>query len=290
MQLALIAVKYKRDANVELRNHNNYFLASTIINTIFLATLLCVASVFIRRGIHARRKGLAWSRRRLVITRSATIILTLQIINLTCNLISVSLAFSGSCKWQGRRTYVLGYLQWSAWNATLLFLVIFAHNGSVWTGRTKGQRNNEKGNTNTLVLDAPWTVHLPKLLVWAPLQAAFTLMFVKYRTKGYGTECSSSETLYCGPYTTVAKIALSIFLVLFWLYFFMYLYYAWKTNAEIKSQRRTYAETRVSRMVFGVQYEQVLPVFAAFSICMTLLLTIDLSSCWTFVETWCVLN
>ena len=135
-----------------------------------------------------------------------------------------------------------------------------------------------------LVMDAPFTVHLRKLLVWVILQVILTLLFAKFETQGFGDACKYGKELVCGPPSTLSICLIAFLLVAVVFYFLMYTYFAWRTDKDIRS--RPYAEMRFARMVFGVQNEEVLPVFTSFTLCTILLLSVRTGSCWTFVETW----
>jgi hypothetical protein len=325
--IALIVMKLETDANQQLESSNQYFLSSVVIAAFFLVILLIVAVVFIRRIINAWRMGLVWSKRRMNIAASAFIILILQICNLSAMLASAAYSLSKLCRWQTQVVYTLGFVQWSLWNGTFLFLVIFAHNGSFWRGKTKAQEQERKaaeaaakkkaktlGNdasaaaaaaavaavevpipppppqqkgqqsSTALVMDAPARVHLPKFILWGALQGTLILMLVKFTVFGYGDSCASAQPLNCAPPSDVAVVGLVIHVLVMWFYFLFYSFFAWRTDKDLKT--RPYTEMRLARMVFGIQHEQVFPVFFTFTVATTLFLVIAPHSCWTFVEVW----
>jgi hypothetical protein len=223
-----------------------------------------------------------------------------------------------NCGWQSYLAYSLGYVQWTLWNFMLLTLVCLAHNGSIWKGKTKSKKlkKNDKKIKSTaastaaaaaaaaaddddeekepepelqqpvtaLVMDAPIRVHLPKLFFWGLLQAMLTISLVKFSVNGYGTTCLDSGDLICPPLSNFAVVGLIVRIFVIWGYFATYCYFAWRTDRDLKL--RPYTEMRMARMVFGIQHEQVAPVVATFSLCSTLLLSIEPQSCWTFVQTW----
>lgn len=140
-----------------------------------------------------------------------------------------------------------------------------------------------------LVLDAPITVHAPKLLLWAFLQIIITFMFVRTleilksgRTSEFG--CTPGTVGLCNGKGELAPIVLSITATA--LFLCVYVYYSWRSRRDIQS--RPYAETRFARMVFGVQFQQVMPVLVTQILGCILLLSVEYTSCWTYVETWYV--
>jgi len=321
--LGLLGLKFEDDVEADLVDSNSFFIASVVISSILLAVLLIVAVVFIRRIINAWGTGLKWSHRRTSTASYAFLVLILQISNLSAMLASAAYALTGTCRWQTLVVASLGFVQWTLWNGTLFLLIALAHNGSFWRGRTKGsleieerkkaadeKRQNKIGTDDkgdnlgagtdvpvkaekpqqpntALVMDAPVRIHSPKLIFWAIAQASLIMTFLKIAVKGGGGgggSCLSDAPLICESPDGAANVGFILHVCMFWLYFFTYSYYAWKTSKDLKS--RPYSEMRLARMVFGIQYEQVLPVFLTFTVSATLLLTIETSSCWTFVETW----
>ena len=135
-----------------------------------------------------------------------------------------------------------------------------------------------------LVIDAPWTIHLKKLLIWAVMQAMLTIMFIGMMVRGVSGRCLSDGPLLCGPLTVSSYISISFFLATIIFYFLSYLRSSWVTDRDIRS--RPYAEMRFARMVFGVGHEQIMPVFVAFVVATIVLVVVKMDSCWTFVEIW----
>lgn len=417
MQLALTLVKYRVDADEQIRERKNYFIATMIVCGIFYIILLPTAGLFLHRYFHAWRTGRAWSRRRAIISTYSCILLFCQIANLTFMMIGVSYAIAARCNWQSNVMISMGYSQWTTWNCTLIVLVALAHNGSVWKGETKLEKKKswgrgflttlnksgadraaagngsdaaEKGikgagdNTSTaaapsteptpgspsssygtaastedkvdgtikdispgenpsgavgvdkdskgandkaygspkgfikrsdtlaeesdeedprssfyrvnsheptesspppaLVIDAPWTVHLKKVIIWLVMQAMLTQMLVRMLVKGLPGACRGDGPLTCGPTTIESKISIGFIIAAIILYFLTYLRFSWQADKDIRS--RAYAEMRFARIVFGVGHEQVMPVFLAFIVCTVVLMTVKTDSCWTFVQTW----
>ena len=135
-----------------------------------------------------------------------------------------------------------------------------------------------------LVIDAPWTIHLKKLLIWAVMQAMLTSMFIRMMVRGVSGRCLGDGPLLCGPLPVSSYISISFFLATIIFYFLSYLRYSWVTDKDIRS--RPYAEMRFARMVFGVGHEQIMPVFVAFVVATIVLVVVKMDSCWTFVEIW----
>lgn len=292
MQITLTVLKYKVSDTV-LAKGSTYFLASVIISAVFLAALLITGAVFLWRIIEANRSGRKWSPRRAYISGSAFLVLICQILNLALMLAAVSdvMGSSESCGWWTRTAAVLGYVQWTCWNITFLVLVVLAHNGSLWRGRTADANDAldaEQGKathrrTTALVMDAPFLVHLPKLVFWVAFQVVTSLILWSLWPGLAHELCVDGAAPKCAPRQRTI-ILLSFVLVIIGCYIAAYLYYAHRTNRDIRS--RPYCEMRYARIVYGLQHEQVLPVFVALGICILLLIAVQIRSCWTYIETW----
>lgn len=296
------------------------------MTSIFLAILVAVAVTFAVRGLDAHRRGMVWSNRRRKISRSAFGILMLQICNVACMLAVAIYASKDRCNWQQDASLVLGYVQWTMWNITFLCLICLAHNGSLWRGQTaaakaastaggavedaaaaavaaadaaattdaKSDEVSAKGAAPgappppappvALVLDAPMSVHLPKLIVWAFFQIMVSLMLARYLYLGFATACTEDGELVCGPTSTIGIIGVGLTIFAIACYMAAYLFFAWRTERDIKA--RSYMEMKFARMVFGVQHEQVAPVFMTLTLSTIILCAVNAASCWTFVTTW----
>ncbi|DBA79451.1 TPA: hypothetical protein ACH3X2_007723 [Trebouxia sp. C0005] len=79
------------------------------------------------------------------------------------------------------------FVQWSAWNMVLLTQLVFMHCTCAWTDADgKACRKlwmnftplTSQKPKNGLILDAPWSLHLPKLLIWMVIQATVITQLV----------------------------------------------------------------------------------------------------------------
>ena len=251
--------------------------------------------IFIYRISEARRSHRVWSRRRAYVSAAALIVLVLQILNLIFMLATAALILEDECAWRTDTIAVLGYLQWSCWNGLFFVLVVLAHNGALWRGRTADGRSASLAEDGTarakgppssaLVLDASVFVHVPKIAIWFTLQVTLSVFLWALLSSlpEKNTACEEGLPTKCGPDDlTIAMLSLTMVTV--WLYAGAYTWFSYRTNADVRS--RPYNEMRFARMVFGLQHDQVLPVFVALVICILLLSVIQIDSCWTYVETW----
>lgn len=145
--LALTLVKFRVNADEQLREKKNYFIATMIVCSIYFIVLLPMSGIFLYRYFQAWQAGRVWSRRRAVISTYSCILLFCQIANLTFMMIGASYAVSGHCNWQSNVMVSMGYGQWTTWNCTLIVLVALAHNGSVWKGETKLRKTKSRGKS-----------------------------------------------------------------------------------------------------------------------------------------------
>jgi len=144
----------------------------------------------------------------------------------------------------------------------------------------------ERNMPLALVMDAPFSVHLPKFANWFLLQVPFSLILqrnLKAISNGL-RECDPNEPITCGPVQTEQIVYLSLILAAVLIYCIAFGYFSRRADKDIKSY--SYAEMRFARIVFGLQSEQVFPVFLTFTVCTIVLLATKTGSCWTYVETW----
>ena len=201
---------------------------------------------------------------------------------------------------------IMSYAQWTMWNCTLLVLVISAHNSALWRGKIVLEDELSSAETNAsdgvgpfgsgdsvigtlqskvstiprlpkaMVIDAPWTVHIPKSLMWVLFQLAITVILVKHKLGQ--SICPPTQAPTCSSPQALEIIGLIVHVGVVWAYFILYYFYAGRAISDLNSL--PYAETRTSRMVFGMQQERMLPCFAMFAISGTLLLAVNVSTCW----------
>ena len=284
--IALCVLKYKSNPSLSV-DGPSYFEASVSIAAIFLAALLITFGVFVARVVETWRSGRVWSRRRAYVSSAAFIVLSLQILNLLFMVAGTSYALAHSCGWRDQIPAIMGYLQWTCWNVEFTVFLVLAHNGCTWRGKTSAQGGaaQEEGKAQrevaALVLDAPLSVHALKLLFVVIFQAIITVLLWSLLPRLGLTQCENLT--HCKPdETTIICIALLMAVVFLGL--FLYLYFAWRADADIKC--RPYAEMRFARMVFSLQHDQIRPCFVSLALCMVLLASIRITSCWSYVETW----
>lgn len=261
----MILIKYNRDPNEALRTDNRYFLSFTIISGALFAILLTVLAIFTGRLVYVGRKHMVWTGRRRLMARCSWLILVLQTMNMCAMTFAGAIALSGSCRWQSRPVYNAGFVQWTLWNLSLLFLTVMSHMGALYKGKlgVRGadgkvvaadeENSPPAAQTTALYMDVPWRVHWPKLVPWGILQALLIVQLVKFQARGMTQMCKSGADLVCPP-TTLAKVGLSIQILVIWYYFLSCFYYNWVTARDIKS--RSYHTMRSARMIFGVLRER----------------------------------
>ena len=175
----------------------------------------------------------------------------------------------------------LGFVSWTLFNVFCVLLVVSVHGGAPWRAPGAGR--------GALVVDAPWTLHLPKLALGAVFQAALSLvLWTLLSDVPPISECEAvlaggSGDPACVPSRKIEAF-LRVFVTVLLLYVAAYVWYAWRAGKGIR--RLPYAETRFARVLFGLAREQIGPVFLAFGGCTLLLLVVRPTSCWTYVESW----
>ncbi len=68
------------------------------------------------------------------------------------------------------------------------------------------------------------------------------------------------------------------------MYMIAYLFYSARTQDDLES--RCYHEMKFVRIAFGLQHSYVLPLFLVLMFSIIVLTSVNINSCWTYVEQW----
>ena len=160
-----------------------------------LPLILGLAAFFLKRAVAAHRAKATWTHRRRALCNLAALQLAVTLVNVGVWL-GVSVYCSAGCPSLATRhaASTASFVSASSWNAILLLSLIGAHNllpaELVWMAKrlnkllpvvnpVASSSSSDMASKGALVLDLPWVVHLPKvLLLWMPNQLVITLMLL----------------------------------------------------------------------------------------------------------------
>eukprot|EP00890_Picochlorum_soloecismus_P000103 jgi/Picsp_1/1093/NSC_04576-R1_alpha beta-hydrolase len=280
--ICLMILKVKRDSSKILANQD-YIIASLVFACIFASILVGMIWVFTSRIWNVHVHKLQWSKRRLHVSASSYIALWLQLINLCLMIGSMGSVLNEPCTYRRKSAGILGFLQWTCWNTLFLLMLAMSNCGSLWRKYNTDLFNiSKKRKPRALVLDAPLSIHVNKLLIWIGFQVFFALTLWSL-WDFFQNSCVSLADFDC-VMSTDTKAFISCSLAMIGLYLVSYIYFSTRTRLDIES--RPYIEMRFSRIVFGLHHSQILPMLVILTLSIILLTAINIDSCWTYVEVW----
>ncbi|GAB4815923.1 hypothetical protein N2152v2_002969 [Parachlorella kessleri] len=162
-----LAIKLSEDDRYLIESNSLVYVNITVA-CLGLLLLLSAGVLYALRIIQANLAGRRWSQRRKRVVILYSVELVLQIINLGCFLGPNAYVLAVPCGWFMLPLFVLS--------------TVHAHNltpvgDGTCCGLLKGRLPEAAHDGDVLVMDLPWLVHLPKLLLlWLPCQVVVILI------------------------------------------------------------------------------------------------------------------
>ncbi|BDA50387.1 probable lipase at C-terminar half [Coccomyxa sp. Obi] len=220
--LALILVAKLKDRDHWLATRGHLSIAGTVIFSFMFLLLLAFFAAFAARVHHSVRQHCEWTQRqRRALSILAVEALT-QILNLGFVVAADIYLLLRPCHIRSRITTGLTFGNWTCWNTLFLILTVRAHNLNMWQDR---HGNPKGGCTDATLLDAPWSIHVPKLGLWTTvevLNVVQTALAVHGTVDEAPSDCSKwkSDCRQDVAFTTLAGVIFAIFFAYFGLFFY----------------------------------------------------------------------
>ena len=306
-----VLIKIYKDPITSLFDNNKLFRIDIWMASTLLLLLLIANWRFVHRIIEAKQNGRNWSPRRKKLSLTSISILVVQTCNVVFWLGSNVYIEVGSCRWFDTPVVVLGYLQWTCFNLCFLLYLIACHNSGLWHGRVKSKEGAngdvESADTHTaspptathapltMVVDAPVSIHIFKLPMFAAFQVFLTLLIVStfdrlgaistvLHPPGSPPGTCEYQDIQCTK-SSPLRITVVVFLQLsFAAYLAAYLYF-WRRN-KFDLKRRPFAQVRSVSILFSVITYQITWAFIVVALSSVLLYLVHLDSCWTYIFVW----
>lgn len=282
-----VVLKYK----VDVAGANpSYFAASVGLAGVMLALLLAAMGAFawaVRGALAARRR---WTFRRGRIATAIFVFALLQLACLVAWLAATASVLGKSCGWMTEAPVILGGVQWTIQNTQLLIMLCASHSAAVFNGSWLLSRSAQERyiGSSTLVLDAPWIVHLPKLVLWAPMEAVAILTTIKVKTRMREVEDSAAAaSIACPDIPDQCIPSMSLLLLLAFgslAYLGLFLYHAFATARSLHS--RPFHAVKAARILSAIQVREMVPVMVSLVLSIVLVEALRVTSCWTYVVGW----
>eukprot|EP00892_Ulva_mutabilis_P005823 jgi/Ulvmu1/3612/UM017_0024.1 len=248
---ALGVIKETRGRDKIVMNRS-FVIAQICCFGVMLLALLAVFSAWAGRIVQSRRKGMIWSKRRIIAVQATAIrgavILVIAVGQFVLNV--HLLADPGSFCTSRVIQPLVNTFVWVGWNTLLCLLVIDSHNTNL---------RPTKERSDGTVRDEPIWFHWPKLLIWVPTTAVVVWIAIMGAEDGHtvhtqvvkggnctwGAElkCEISDTLYAGTI---------LFFVGTGLYFVTYAYFLVRSWRQLSGQ--LYQKYRILNMAVRLQF------------------------------------
>ncbi|BDA51092.1 probable phospholipase A1-Igamma1, chloroplastic at C-terminar half [Coccomyxa sp. Obi] len=321
--LALLLFEFTKkmtDPNGAYRNQS-IPIVNVVFGALCWAGLTACIIIYISRWYTARRQGKRWTlrRRRLAILLFTELVA--QWINVTFFLVPNIHLLIHRCSMFTRLVPYCAIVRWTCWNTIFLITIIQAHNvkpywhydgrlskgwkaqpsrsrsaksekqGTELGGKRDGHRSKMQGRYRGSVIDAPWVVHAPKLIIWCLMEATIIANAVYYLTAGYASpyaqtgfrlarQCRAHELEFRCNYGGT-QVALSI-LTMTWafVYFALYFFYLMQSIYTLRKLPRQ--EHKMSHLQLRVR----MLVVAFYTLAIALLWFVRIHTCRSYMYTW----
>ncbi|CAL8470482.1 g10024 [Coccomyxa elongata] len=283
--LVLLAKLYKPD---------NYFIADNTLVLVNACTgiimwlvLLEFFLIYVHHICRANRHRRLWSIRRYKGTVVLFIEASAQILNLSFFVIPNVYVLVRPCGWRDDIVLWSAFVSWTCWNTLFLLSVVRAHNLNLWLdkeGTPKGERSD------ATVVDAPWWVHAPKLILWAGAEAfkatsVYLVLQRKQLVAPYmppGTEGGDCrQWLYDCRHDTTTVILISLESAVFLVYFGLFFFYLARAFHQLRG--RNYRDFRMANLSVRLIVRTRVAGVMFFVACVVIYYYVHLGSCLSYV-------
>ncbi|KAK9907744.1 hypothetical protein WJX75_009081 [Coccomyxa subellipsoidea] len=274
---------------------DNYFIADNtlvLVNACTAIILWLVLLEFFLIYLHhvhrANRLRRAWSRRRFKGTVVLFVEAISQLLNLSFFVIPNVYVLVRPCGWRDDIVLWSAFASWTCWNTLFLMSVVRVHNLNLWLDR----EGNPKGDrADATLLDAPWSVHAPKLILWAGAEAlkATSVHLVlnrKHITPPYmppGTEEGDCrQWTYDCRHDTVTVVLISLESAVFLAYFALFFFYLGRAFRQLRA--RNYRDFRMANLSVRLIVRTRVAGMVFFVACVVIYYYVKLGSCLSYVS------
>ncbi|KAK9814385.1 hypothetical protein WJX72_004954 [[Myrmecia] bisecta] len=297
--LAALLVQFSKIMTLDPHRGPFQDLTSPIINTTVAGVCLVLLSTsmgtYVERVVRGKRLGKSWSRRRGRFASLLFVELAVQWVNVACWLIPNAWLLVHRC---GYFATVLipwaAFVRWTCWNTVLFLFLVHAHNMNPWKA-ARSLRRTSSGALDSIILDAPWCHHWPKLLLWGIMEGAIAVCCFMYAygpdalrpyriSKPAGQEGNCQAwTFDCG-YVPRQRALVIVMVAFAFIYFGLYLLVI--RAAKLSLREKPYAEFKMDHVIVHLQMRMRATVFTFFILSITLLWLVRPACCAAFAFTW----
>ncbi|CAL5228579.1 g11737 [Coccomyxa viridis] len=301
----------------------------TIVNVVFgsicFVLLSCALLTYAVRSYKAHSLGKRWKKRRRRFAMLALVELIAQWVNSAFFVIPNAVLLARPCGFFSELVAACAIVRWTMLNTIFLCVLVEAHmaypcwrterdpengrqsftdwrtvlsaNTAIWASGQPRERRSPKvampGHYEGAIIDAPWIVHLPKVIIWIIFEGLLVAAAVNYIT-GHGVSqiAKAERPRSCFPRhaghaceTTNAQLALTVLLmVTAYIYFALYFYHL--IGALLELRTLPHQDHQITSLQVRLQLKVRTLVVIFYTLSIALLWFVKPRGCRSFVYTW----
>ncbi|CAL5228580.1 g11739 [Coccomyxa viridis] len=319
-----------RDGDGAFRDRS-WTIVNTVLGSLCFVLLSCAVCMYAWRSYTAHRLGKRWKlrRRRFAVLMSTELIC--QWINTAAFVVPNAALLARPCHYFSLIIPICAAIRWTMWNTIFLVAVVQAHNTNpYWRAEDKlrdgstsfnnwsaalsinkalwpmaRKREAPKvtmkglrgGHYEGAVIDAPWRVHLPKLIVWCIFEGVLLACCINYAL-GRGQPASAKAAQEARSYSdcypryaremcavNAAETTLTVLLMACaYIYFGLYFYHLFQAMIKLKDLPRQ--DNKMASLQIRLQFKIRILVIAFYTLSIALLWFVKLHACRSYCYTW----
>lgn len=267
-----------------------------IMNLVFACLQVLLLSLywiyFIRRVVRSSLTGKRWSHRRKRGVTSGGVLLTLQLINSVMYLIPNAHAVSLGSSWlqqsSGAMIAWTAFVSWTTINTMFAMYIVITANLVI----IKDKRLIKKiGRADAVVIDGPWWLHWPVLLLWLPLEGfllAYTILLSNFGSIHLLTNPNDSESVNLDsavcPSTTAETVLSSLVGSAAIVYLIVYIIIVRRIFVNLYGL--PYNKNRMGNLLIRMNVRLIGSAFCFFIISIIIYFYVDFDTCAAYFVSW----
>ncbi|KAK9821824.1 hypothetical protein WJX74_001662 [Apatococcus lobatus] len=270
---------------------SNPGIANVVLGSIGLALLLWTVFCWSRHSLTALSSR-QWAGRRRRLTLLVAAELAVQLVNILAFILPNGGIVADACyQWQA---WILGLstiVRWTCWNTLFFLICVHAHNVNPW--RPGGAEKGNAEGLESLVINAPLSVHWSKGILWVGMEIVVALSAWLGISSTYQdvhdssaassvADCADQEASCELPHGLYITVALMVAFSGIWFCLWLFLIY----RAKRHLLNLPYADFKFANMFLRLQERSRWVFVVFFTISLALLWFVNNRSCFSMAFTW----
>lgn len=268
----------------------DWYIMNLVFASLQVLLLFLYWIYFIRRVVRSSLTGKRWSHRRKRGVTHGGILLTLQLINSVMYLIPNAHAVALGSNWlsqsSGRMIAWTAFVSWTTINAMFAMYIIMT--ASLLPIKRLAKKI---GRVDAIVIDGPWWLHWPVLLLWVPLEGfllAYTILLSNFGNMRIPADPNSSEltnldNAMC-PSTTAENVLSSLVASASIVYLVVYIIIV--RRIFVRLYGLPYSKNRMGNLLIRMNVRLIGSAFCFFIISIIIYFYVDFDTCAAYFVSW----